>query len=45
MHTPITTAKGLELANSPIESQSTEKTFELKAKNCHALKLNYKKVV
>jgi hypothetical protein len=44
MHIPITAAKGLELANSLIESQSTEKTLEWKAKNCHAFKLNYKQV-
>jgi hypothetical protein len=41
MRTPITTAQGLELANSLVEGKSIEKSvLQWKAKNCHAYKLH-----
>jgi hypothetical protein len=40
MRTPVTTAQGLELANSLIEGKSTQKQLiDWKSKNCHAYKM------
>ena len=45
MHTPMITAQGLELANSLIESQSTEKILvEWKAETLHVFELYSKKL-